>query len=238
MSETLAVEVEGLACGYGGQAFVRDVDLVAAPGEVCGLFGVNGAGKTTLLMGLGALLPPLAGEVRYFGEPVEPTRRAHRMVRRGVTLVPDDRGLFPSLTVDQHLRLVVGSRPAAMAAVYRRLPQLVGVRDRRAGLLSGGEQQMLSIGRALLTEPKVLLIDEMSAGLAPMIVEELMAMIRALADERSMAIVLVEQHVSLALEVVDSVHVLSHGRIVLQAPVDDVRRAPDLLEEAYFGGAA
>jgi branched-chain amino acid transport system ATP-binding protein len=232
----VVLSARGLTCGHNRQAFVRDFSLDLHAGEVSVHFGVNGAGKTTTLLTLSSLLAPVAGRIELRGTPIETTRSAHRMLQRGLAHVPDDRGLFPGLTVEQHLRLVQGSTTATIDFTYDSFPQLRAVRDRRAGLLSGGEQQMLAVARAVLAGPGVLLIDEMSTGLAPMIVMQLMQTIRSMADDRAIAVLLVEQHVGLALAVADTVTVLAHGLTALRTTADEVRSSPGLLEHAYFGG--
>ena len=168
------VELRGLVAGYAGVAVVRDLSLRVDAGEVVALLGPNGAGKTTTLLTVSALLPPIAGEVVVLGEPVGARTRPHRLARRGVAHVPEDRALFSQLSVRENL--VIGRarrQPVPLDQVLDYFPALEGLLDRQAGLLSGGEQQMLALARALVRRPRLLLVDEMSLGLAPVIVERL-----------------------------------------------------------------
>ncbi|MBE1535882.1 ABC transporter ATP-binding protein [Actinomadura algeriensis] len=225
----------GAAAGYHGVPAVRGLDLAVGPGEVVSLLGPNGAGKTTSLLALVGLLPLMDGSVTALGRPVS-ARRPYLLARRGVALVPDDRGLFHGLTVDDHLRL---SRrkpsPEREKLIFDTFPALAGLRGRKAGLLSGGEQQMLAVGAALLGEPRVLLVDEMSLGLAPKIVQEMLPAVRDLARAEGIGVVLVEQHVELALAVSDRAVVLNHGRPVLTGAAADLLKRRERLEAAYFG---
>jgi branched-chain amino acid transport system ATP-binding protein len=227
---------ESLTSGYNGVAAVTDVNLTVAAGEVLSVLGPNGAGKTTTLLALAGLLPAMSGRATAMGEPVD-YKRPYRMARRGMRFVPDDRGLFSVMTVREHLRLS-RRRPdrAREEFVLDRFPALAEVQSRIVGLLSGGEQQMLAIAVALLAEPRVLMVDEMSLGLAPMVVEQMLPTIRDLARDEGIAVVLVEQHVELALAVSDRAIVLNHGRMVLEGDAKDLLADRDRLETAYFGG--
>ncbi|MFD6897593.1 ABC transporter ATP-binding protein [Rhodococcus sp. NPDC060086] len=226
---------ESLTSGYNGVVAVADVNLSVAAGEVLSILGPNGAGKTTTLLSLAGLLPTMKGRVTVLGEPVD-TGRPYRMARRGMRFVPDDRGLFPSMTVNEHLRLA-RRRPdkTRESMVFARFPALANLQSRTVGLLSGGEQQMLAIAVALLAEPRLLMVDEMSLGLAPMIVEQMLPAIRDLAHDEGIAVVLVEQHVGLALAVSDRALVLNHGRVVLEGETGALLRERDRVESAYFG---
>jgi branched-chain amino acid transport system ATP-binding protein len=234
---TAVLECEGLHAGYDGLPVVRDVSLSVAPGEVVALFGPNGAGKTTTLLALSGLLRPTAGSSRVCGHLVR-SGRPHIAVRNGMAFVPDDRSLFYGLTVRQNLRLAVPSRrdvPVAMRQVTEYFPALEPLFERRAGLLSGGEQQMLAVGRALVMRPKLLIVDEMSLGLAPIIVQRLLPVVRRIAEDLNAGVLLVEQHVELALELVDRAYVLNRGQIAIEGSRDELRSRRELLEASYMG---
>jgi branched-chain amino acid transport system ATP-binding protein len=229
------LSAQGLTAGYNGVPAVRDLDLEVGEGEVVSLLGPNGAGKTTTLLALVGLVPAMSGTVTALGDRVT-HRRPHLLARKGVRLVPDDRGIFYGLSVRDHLRLARrGADAARQAAVLERFPALADLRSRRVGFLSGGEQQMLAIATALLAAPKVLMVDEMSLGLAPKIVQDMLPAIRDLARAEGIAVLLVEQHVELALAVSDRAVVLNHGRVVLAGDAADLLAGRDRLEAAYFG---
>lgn len=230
------LEARDVAFGYAGQPVVRGLDLRLEPGEIVALLGANGAGKTTTLLGLSGLVPSFGGELTLRGEPVAglaPERR----VRRGLAHVPEDRALFAELTVLENLQLGQHSRRRGVDAALDHCPELRPLLRRRAGLLSGGEQQMLAVARALAAAPAVLLLDEMSLGLAPLVVERLLRLIEELAATTGCAVLLVEQHVHQALSVADRGYVLGRGRIVLSGPVDQLRRDIEGLEASYLGAS-
>jgi branched-chain amino acid transport system ATP-binding protein len=228
-----ALACAGLAAGYGDLVVVRDLDLTVAPGEVVAVLGPNGAGKTTVLRTVSGFLPPLGGTIAVAGERLAGGPR--RMSRAGLVLVPDSRALFRGLTAMENLRLATRSGGPSVDDVIDLFPGLAPRTGLRAGMLSGGEQQMLALARALVQSPKVLLIDEMSMGLAPVAVESLMPTVRRVADETGAAVVLVEQHVHLALEVADSVVVMVHGSVALRGSAAEVGADTELLEAAYLG---
>ncbi|HLT15846.1 MAG TPA: ATP-binding cassette domain-containing protein [Acidimicrobiales bacterium] len=230
------LSTHGLTLGYHGQPVVRGLELEIEPGEVVALLGANGAGKTTTLLGLSGLVAPMAGEVRIEGQSVNKVAPEDR-VRLGLAHVPEDRALFADLTVLENLQLGQHSRRQSVDAALDRCPELRPLLDRRAGLLSGGEQQMLAMARALAAAPKVLLVDEMSMGLAPLIVERLLDMLAELARDSGCAVLLVEQHVQQALAIADRGYVLDRGTIALQGPVDVLRAEAAALEASYLGDA-
>jgi branched-chain amino acid transport system ATP-binding protein len=229
--------LERLTAGYDRAAVIRDLDLTVAAGEVVALLGANGAGKTTTLRVVSGLVKPMDGLVRLAGEDlarVSPSARA----RLGIAHVPEGRGLFFGLTVAEHFRLSHRGERLDEPLAYEYFPTLEKLQGRRVGLLSGGEQQMLAVARALVRRPKLLLLDELSLGLAPVIVERLLPVVRDFAQERGCAVLLVEQHVHLALEVADRGYVLSHGEIVLQNDAAHLRANRQLLIASYLGEAA
>ena len=234
------LRLRALEAGYAGVTVVRGLSLEVGAGEVVALLGPNGAGKTTTLCTISALLPAKGGEIEVLGAAVTPRTRPHRLARRGVAHVPEDRALFSQLTVRENLA-VGGARDrggAALAQVLDYFPALGSLLDRRAGLLSGGEQQMLALARALVRRPRLLLVDEMSLGLAPVIVERLVPVVRRIADEMGAGVLLVEQHVAVALEVADRAVVLSRGEVVGEGAAADLARDQHLLAASYLGDAA
>ena len=235
-----ALVLKELSAGYRGVPVVRELNLEVRPGEVVALLGPNGAGKTTTLETIAGLNRPISGTVDLSGENVSGVP-AHLLARRGLALVPEGRALFPGLTVREHLRLAGGRGRRAGShedELLEMLPELRKCLGRKAGLLSGGEQQMLAVGRALVTRPRLLLVDEMSLGLAPVIVERLIPILRRAADELGASVLFVEQHVALALEVADRAYVLTHGRIRLEGAAAELRERRELLAASYLGETA
>jgi sulfate-transporting ATPase len=217
----------GLDAGYGGLAAVRGLDLEVYPGEVVALLGPNGAGKTTTLLTLAGVLSPLAGEISFNGAPsVAPL---HERVRGGLGIVMEERSVFSALTTDENLRLGRGPSEAAFGL----FPELRALARRRAGLLSGGEQQMLALARAMAANPSVLLADELSLGLAPIIMRRLFHAIREAAD-RGAGVLLVEQYVDRALEIADRVYVLNRGQLVFEATANELREDPERVRRCYL----
>ncbi len=233
---TPVLEVSELSAGYGGLPVLRDLSFRLDAGEVLALIGANGAGKTTALLTISGLLRPLTGVVTFEGVPVVGVR-PDRLARSGLVHVPDDRGLFPSLTVAEHLDVVRADR-AARARVDEWFPALAPLTDRRVGLLSGGEQQMVALAQALVRAPRVLMIDEMSLGLAPMVASSLLPVIRRVADESGCAVLLVEQHAAMALSIADQAVVLAHGSVVAQDSAGSLEANFTRVLDGYLGGPA
>ncbi|APE34775.1 ABC transporter ATP-binding protein [Nocardia mangyaensis] len=228
-----ALNIAGLAVGYGGVPAVRDLNAHVRAGEILALLGPNGAGKTTTLLASVGALPALSGTITALGEPLD--RRVEANARRGIILVPDSRGVFHRLSVDDNLRLARRKHGPSVDDVFDYFPALRSMRSRRCGTLSGGEQQMLALAKALLCAPKILLVDELSLGLSPIAVEGLLPRLRQIADDQHMAVVLVEQHIELALSIADTAVVLHHGRSVMSGSATELRGRRDMVEAAYFG---
>jgi branched-chain amino acid transport system ATP-binding protein len=221
------LELRGLSAGYGELAAVRNIDLQVCAGEVIALFGPNGAGKTTTLLTIAGELPPLAGEVRWLGE----VTRAplHKLVRQGMAFVPEERSIVAGMSTRDNLRLGKGGVDGAVDI----FPELAALLDRPAGLLSGGEQQMLTLARSLALKPKLLLADELALGLAPLVVARLMSTLRKAADDMGVAVLLVEQQAKRALAVADCWYLLQRGEIAATGDSDTDWQE---FEDAYLGG--
>ncbi len=237
-----ALLVQGLSAGYGAAPVLEGVSLSVREGELVALLGANGAGKSTLMRSIAGLHRPVEGSVNFGGREIS-RAQAHGIARAGLALVPEGRQVFPELSVEDNLRLGgygkrSGKDPLTDARVedlFRLFPRLAGLRERRAGLLSGGEQQMLALARGLAADPRVLLLDEPSLGLAPAIVKELFGALAQLRAE-GRTIVLVDQMARLALALADRAYVLSSGKIVFAGSAEELRNNP-VLERAYLGGA-
>jgi ABC-type branched-subunit amino acid transport system ATPase component len=234
MSDGALLSIEGMSAGYDEAAVVRGLDIRIDGGEIVALLGANGAGKTTTLRAISGLVHPMEGRILYHGTDLErmsPSARA----RDGIAHVPEGRGIFFGLTVAEHFRLGHRGETLDADAAYRYFPALSELKERRAGLLSGGEQQMLAVGRALARHPKLLLLDELSLGLAPVIVERLLPVVRDYARESGCGVLLVEQHVQLALTIADRGYVLSHGEILMHEKAEALRANRQLLVASYLG---
>jgi branched-chain amino acid transport system ATP-binding protein len=229
------LSVESIDAFYGKSHVLFDVSLRAGTDEVVAVLGRNGAGKTTLLRSVMGLTPPRSGRVVFDGRDVTGDSPAS-IANRGVGYVPQDRRLFPDLTVRENLMMGVGTGewdPSRVAELLERFPQLEGRLDQRAGSLSGGEQQMVAMARALVREPKLVLLDEPTEGLMPALVPAVGDAIREMADE-GYTIVLVEQHVDLALDLADRVYLLENGRVRAESTPEELR-ADEALLERYLG---
>lgn len=240
MTET-ALSVRNLSVRYGDLIGVADVSLEVAEGAVVALIGSNGAGKTTTLNAIAGLVPPAGGQIIWQGRPIA-GRPAYAVIRQGLALSPEGWRLFVNQTVEQNLRLgatVLRDRNRAatlLARVFDLFPRLAERRRQRAGTLSGGERQMLALGRALMSDPRMLLLDEPSLGLAPAVVESLYETLGLLHDE-GITLLLAEQSVELALEIASHAYVLQTGRTVLDGPAGVLAQDPHV-QEIYLGIAA
>ena len=228
------LELSGVTAGYDGAAVVRDIDLTIEPGEVVALLGPNGAGKTTIMRTISGIVRPMTGQVRVLGADVA-GMSPNRIARRGVAHVAEGRSIFFGLTVAEHFRLGARGERGRAEQAYEYFPALEPLQDRTAGLLSGGEQQMLALSVALSRRPQLLLVDELSLGLAPVIVERMLPIVNRYAAETGASVLLVEQHVELALDVSERAVALSHGEIVFERPAEDLRHNSHLLVESYMG---
>jgi len=232
------LEVRNLHASYGEVRVLHGLDFVTEKGGITALLGANGAGKTTTLRAVCAMLST-EGEIRFDGERIE-RRATEDIVRRGIAHVPDGRGTFLHLTTEENLRLGAYTRRdrAAVAAdlerVYGYFPRLKERRRQQAGTLSGGEQQMLAVSRALMLRPKLMLLDEPSFGLAPLLVNELFQILREIKEREGVSLLLVEQNAALALELADRAYLIETGRVVLSGSAAELRR-DDGVRRAYLG---
>jgi len=236
MPDAPLLALDGLDAGYHGAPVVRDLSLHVRAGEVVALLGPNGAGKTTTLSTIAGLLPSIGGTIKLDGDDVEGVP-AHKLARRGLSLVPEGRALFFGMTVREHLRLAATKAGPRHDQLIELLPELEKCLDRKAGVLSGGEQQMLAVGRALSGRPKVLMIDEMSLGLAPVIVKRMFPVVRRIADEIGAGVLVVEQHIDVALQAADRAYVLNHGEVAMKGKAEELLKDRHLLQASYMGMA-
>jgi branched-chain amino acid transport system ATP-binding protein len=237
-AEPQLLSLSEVSAAYGSFQALFGVSLAVGAGEAIGVIGPNGAGKTTLMRVISGLLPAAAGEVRLLGEPIT-LLPAHRIVAEGIAHVPENRRLFPRLTVEENLRMGAYI-PAArrhlaerLQWVYELFPRLKERRAQLAGTMSGGEQQMCAIGRALMSQPKLLLMDEPSAGLAPLAVEQVFELVRRIRAE-GFTVLIVEQNVQQVLALVDRAYLLEAGHIKLSGSAAELQ-ANDAIRKAYMG---
>jgi branched-chain amino acid transport system ATP-binding protein len=229
MTATPILVAENLSVGYGSIPVLHGVNIQVGAGEVVVLLGANGAGKTTTLSTLSGDVRPLSGGILWNGHPIASS--PHRRSRAGLAYLTEQRAIFSTLTTAENLRLGRGS----VAAALELMPELERLLDRRAGLLSGGEQQMLALSRALAGGPDILLADELSLGLAPLIVARLMRSVRTAADS-GLGVLLVEQHVRTALKIADRGYVLRRGRVVMEGSGADLYQRISEIEASYLSG--
>ncbi|MGH2761677.1 MAG: ABC transporter ATP-binding protein [Thermoleophilaceae bacterium] len=221
----------GLSAGYAGQPVIHELDISVAAGEMVSLLGANGAGKTTTLLAAAGELTPMAGEVRLNGEATKAP--LHKRASNGLSFVTEERSVFKGLSARDNLR-VAGIAPADAIELFPELERVMGT---RGGLLSGGEQQMLTLARALARQPRVLLVDELSLGLAPMVVERLLQAVRSAADERGTGILVVEQHARKVLRYADRTYVMRGGRIEMAVSASEALERLEEIEAAYLSHA-
>jgi len=237
MNNADLLDIRSLRAGYGPAEVLHGIDMTIAPGEIVALLGSNGAGKSTLNRAISGLLRPCAGSIRFEGIPID-RKRPSDIVALGLIHVPEGRRIFPNMTVLENLELGSYRRAAARRSenkerVFATFPKLSERRDQSAGTLSGGEQQMLAIGRALMAEPKLLILDEPSLGLSPRMVEELFALIVRIHRE-GLSILLVEQNVVQSLSIAAKGYILEQGECVLSGPASELRNNSEL-KRAYLG---
>jgi branched-chain amino acid transport system ATP-binding protein len=231
-----ALVLEGVSVARGGRLVVREASLSVLRGEITALLGPNGAGKSSLVLAVAGVVRPTAGSIRAGGLELA-GRRPERIRQAGVATVPEGHRVLGDLTVADNLRVAAAqlprhARPAALARVHELFAELRDLRGRRAGSLSGGQQQMLALAQAIIADPQYLIVDELSLGLAPVVVRRLVPALREIATQ-GVGVLLIEQFTSLALGVATTAHVLVRGRIRLSETADALRRQPDLLAANY-----
>ena len=232
------LEATGLHAFYGQTHVLHGIDFAMEEGTITTLLGANGAGKTTTLRALCGMVKT-AGEIRFGGQRID-GRATEDIVRLGIAHVPDGRGTFANLSTEENLRLGAYTRKdkaaveADLERVYGYFPRLKERRTQQAGTLSGGEQQMLAVSRALMLRPKLMLLDEPSFGLAPLIVKELFGILRAVNEKEHVSMLVVEQNAAMALDLADKAYLIETGRIVLSGAADDIKR-DDAVRRSYLG---
>ena len=236
MTDSALLSLDQVTLGYTSSPVVRRLDLTVRGGEVVALLGPNGAGKSTTLRAISRLIEPMSGVIRFAGDDIG-GRSPVEVARDGLVQMSDSRSVFRGLTVEEHFRLRYRGQTLDRDIAYNYFPPLRKLAKRRAALLSGGEQQMLGLGRALARRPRLLMVDELSLGLAPVIVQRLLPSVRRFADETGAGVLLIEQHVHRALAIADRGYVLVHGEVVLEGQADRLMRDRQLLTASYMGEA-
>jgi branched-chain amino acid transport system ATP-binding protein len=240
-TQSLDLHVQGVSFSYGGARALDDVTLSVPEGQVVALLGSNGAGKTTMSKVIAGALPPRSGTIRFGGEDIA-ALGSHRTVRKGVVLVPEGRLVFPQMTIEENLLMGAYKEPdrariqQLMESVYTMFPRLRERRSQFAGSLSGGEQQMLAIGRGLMAEPKLLILDEPSLGIMPKLVKEIFQLVGQIAA-RGVSVLMIEQNARASLEISSTAYVLDKGRVILQGKSSELLQNR-FVQEAYLGVAA
>ena len=233
------LRIKNLVAGYGRASVLRDVSVDVEVGGLTTVLGPNGAGKSTLMRSISGVVKASHGSIEFQGERLD-RLEAHDIVRRGVVHVPEGRQIFPDLTVAEHLQLGAiaagrpSSRPDVEEFIFNMFPRLKERRRQTAGTLSGGEQQMLAFGRALMAEPKLLLLDEPSMGLAPVLVEQMLEVVRQLIRDRGLTVLLVEQNTRLAMALSNIVYVLENGAIAFSGTRDEAKSS-SVIQDLYLG---
>jgi branched-chain amino acid transport system ATP-binding protein len=227
------LQIQGFDGGYSGMAVVRGLDLTVNAGEIVALLGSNGAGKTTTLLSVSGFLPVISGDIKVFGESIR-GKRPHSVARTGLAYVPDYRGLFFQLTAEENIRLGARKRQPDFDRLFTVFPAMKRYLGVKCGVLSGGEQQAVALARALASEPRMLMVDEMTTGLSPTIVKDMFPTLRTIADQ-GVGVLLVEQNVLLALEIADRAYVLSHGDLVMKGSGSELAANMHLVEASYLG---
>jgi len=237
--QSMLIKIEGLTVKYGAICALDDVTLEVMPGEILSVIGANGAGKSTLLKTITGIIKPVTGTIVFDGTAIQ-GMRSDKVVRLGITIVPEGRRIFPDLTVKENLDLGGYTIPdhtlkaELFSLIMTTFPRIKERIKQHAGTLSGGEQQMLAMGRALMGNPKLLLLDEPSMGLSPIITREIFSLIRLINKEKGIAMILVEQNAHMALEHSERTYVLENGRITMHGSSKEVKSNPGIID-AYLG---